>query len=177
MGIAWCVGGVISLAMLEGGYWVDPADREPLGWYLLEAAHAIGEVGLLAAVVGVHDRQARRAGRLGGVGFWAAFVGTALVLVGTVGNMVDPEGEVVGLMVLLGLLGWLVGFPLLGVTTLRSKALPGWFGWGLIAFVPIILGLHFVLEFPGVGGLVVGGLWLVFAYGLWTSKGHPETQR
>ncbi len=55
-----------------------------LSWYLIESSDAIAEGGMLAALVGLHFRQAPDYGRLGTTGFTAAFVGTAFLLLSTV---------------------------------------------------------------------------------------------
>jgi hypothetical protein len=48
-----------------------------LSWTLIESSDAIAEVGMLAALVGLHVRQAPNYGRLGTAGFVVASVGTA----------------------------------------------------------------------------------------------------
>src|SRR5687768_2117566 len=90
-GLAWAVSGVFAF--------IFPGEQAgPLGStsaYLIEAAHAIAEAGMLAALAGLHVLQARSLGRLGVAGFASAFVGTALVLVATLLVIIflDRPGE------------------------------------------------------------------------------------
>ena len=69
------------------------------------------------ALVGLHVRQVANYGRLGMAGFIVAFVGTASSVVTTVIYILSSNGFETVLSVLqnLGILGWLVGFPLLEV--------------------------------------------------------------
>jgi hypothetical protein len=55
--------------------------------YLLEILFSIALVGMLAALVGFHARQAPNYGRLGTVGFFAAFVGVFFLLASTVATI------------------------------------------------------------------------------------------
>src|SRR3712207_7829772 len=111
-----------------------------LSWYLIESADAVAEVGMLAALVGLHVRQAPTYGRLGTAGFVVAFVGMAFVLLSTVSWLLAGEDNAfVGGLFSLGIfVGWLVGFPLLGIATFRTGALPRWCGLLLIVFFPVL---------------------------------------
>ena len=74
------------------------------------------------------------------MGFALAFLGSALLCAITVIAMItkDALGEaVLGTIFISGVLGWLVGFPLLGVATLRARVLPRWCGVLLIAYFPL----------------------------------------
>jgi hypothetical protein len=163
-GVAWAVSGVFAF--------VFPGKQAgPLGStsaYLIESAHAIAEAGMLATLVGFHVLQARRLGRLGVAGFAVAFVGTALVLVSTLLVLIfgDRLGEPV-LTAIFGsglILGWLVGFTLLGVATFRAKVPPRWYGLLVIAQFPFVLG---AASFYIVGGTLFGLFWLILGYVLW----------
>jgi hypothetical protein len=167
MAASWFAAGVIAFALAGGGYGGVPS----LNWYLIEIAHAAGWVGALPALAGVHLRQASRIGRLGRVGFWAAFVGTAVLLAAYVPGILYPMGSVVaGILFLAGVLGQGPGFVLLGIGVLRARVLPAWCGWLLIAFPPFVGTFHLVTEAPGVGGVAVGLLWLLLAHGLRSTR-------
>jgi hypothetical protein len=180
MAIAWFASGVVAFTV-PGGQ--GPGDPGELRFYLIEGLHGLGEIGLLGALIGIHRRQASAYGRLGTFGFRAAFIGTAGLVVATalwllfvaVGSetwYVD-EGLAPGNLLtfaafVIGMLGWLVGFPTLGIATLRAGRLPAWVGWLLIAFVPVVVVLGLVLLAYVVSGIVVGVLWALIAYGLWS---------
>ena len=78
-------------AMLDGMLWIandlggrlshDPDDRDCNSSYDLvtNAIDSAAFLVLLAALVGLHARQIERYGILGAVGFFAAFVGAAMV--------------------------------------------------------------------------------------------------
>jgi hypothetical protein len=173
MGSAWFTAGVIAFALAGGGY----GDVPSRSWYLIELTHAIGWIGALPALVGMHVLQAARTGRLGRFGFWAAFTGTAVMAVAYVPAILYPMNAAAGTLFLAGLLIQGVGFPLLGAATLRGGVLPGWFGWLLIAFLPLAGTLHLVLLAPGPGGIAVGVLWLLLAHQLWSKQRSAIHQR
>jgi hypothetical protein len=160
-GIAWMASGFF--------FYVFPGEGDgpegSLSWYLIESADAVAEAGMLAALVGLHVRQAPSYGRLGTAGFVFAFVGTAFVLLSTVTWLLAGEDNaLVGILFSVGLfVGWLPGFPLLGVTTLRARIFPRWCGLLLIAFVPVL----FVLLALFPTGVIWNGLvWLALGYAL-----------
>jgi len=101
------------------------------------------------------------------VGFLVAFVGAALAFVGQATS---------GIFLQNGTLGWLfsdpgfgfqagvlltsLGLLLMGIATTRTRLLPRWCGFGLIALV-------IFLALGAYGGFVVAGLiWLVLGYAL-----------
>jgi hypothetical protein len=170
-GIGWMVSGFF--------FYVFPGDGDgPVGslsWYLIESADAIAEVGMLAALVGLHVRQAPTYGWLGTAGFVVAFVGTASVFLSTVTWLLAGEDNAfVGTLFNLGVIvGWLVGFPLLGIATFQRGVLPRWCGLLLIVFFPVL----FVLLSPFRTGVIWNGLvWLALGYALWTRRGMAAEQ-
>ena len=170
-GVAWVVSDV--LALLFPGQ--EEGSMGSASYYLIESADAIAETGMLAALMGLHVVQARSLGRLGRISFVVAFIGTALVLVSTLWSVIllDRFGTTVpGLMFGLGLLGWLVGFVLFGISTFRARVLPRWSGLLLVAY-PLVLIAGVPIEGPLI---LVGLLWLALGYALWTRKGMPAEQ-
>jgi hypothetical protein len=102
--------------------------------------------------------------RLGGLAAVLALLGTALLcaIIGIVSG--DALGEaVLGSIFVLGILGWFVGFPLLGIATLRSRMLPRWCGVLLLAYFPLFL---LLLGSYGWGGIALGLLWMALSYAL-----------
>ena len=69
------------------------------------------------------------------------------------------ERNLLDLLLLLGLVGMLLGFVLLGIATLRAGVLPQWAGVALILVLPVsaLLG-------DSGGGLVFGIVWLALGY-------------
>ncbi len=115
-GVAWAVSGIVHFAMVYPQAGTGPTGS--LSNYLIESAHAVAEAGMVGALLGLRARQAPAYGRLGMVGFVLAFLGTALLCVITVTAIIsgDALGEaVLGTIFISGVLGWLVGFPLLGI--------------------------------------------------------------
>jgi hypothetical protein len=163
-GVAWAVSGIFHFALVY-----PEAGAGPLGstaMYLIESAHAVAEAGMLGALLGLHARQAPAYGRLGTAGFALAFLGSALLCAITAIAIIthDALGEAFLTTVFVsGLFGWLVGFPLLGVATLRARVLPRWCAVLLLAFVPLVV---FLLSSYGWGGITLGLLWLALGYAL-----------
>ena len=172
--IRWGAAGALlaGLGWMASGFflYVWPGEGDgpagSLSWYLMESADAIAEIGMLAALVGLHVRQRPYYGWLGRVGFAAAFVGTAFVLLSTVIWMfvAGEDNFFVGLFFTLGLcVGWPVGFTLLGVATFRAKVFPRWCAVLLIAFYPVLLAIFSVYDTAVIWNGVV---WLAVGYAL-----------
>src|SRR3712207_7624490 len=137
-GVAWALSGIVHFAMVYPEAGTGPTGS--LSDYLIEGAHAVAEAGMVVALLGLRARQAPAYGRLGMAGFVLALLGSALLCVITVIAIIsgDALGEaVLGTIFISGVLGWLVGFPLLGIATLRARVLPRWCGVLLIAYFPL----------------------------------------
>jgi hypothetical protein len=168
-GVAWAVSGIVHFAMVYPEAGTGPSGS--ISDYLIEGAHAVAEAGMLGALLGLRARQAQRYGWLGAVGFTLAFLGSALLCAITVIAIItkDALGEaVLGTIFVSGVLGWLVGFPLLGIATLRARILPRWCGVLLIAFFPLFV---FLLSSYGWGGIMLGLLWLALGTALLSASG------
>lgn len=153
-GVAWIASFVVGLASEGQG-------SEILGlpsFYLIEGLTGLALAGTLVGLLGLYARQAASYGVLGTVGFLAALVGTILVLANVL-LIRAAERNLLDLLLLLGLVGMLLGFVLLGIATLRAGVLPQWAGVVLILVLPVsaLLGDY-------GGGLVLGIVWLAFGY-------------
>ena len=176
-GEAWALSGVFAFALPGEG----AGPPGSISAYLVESSHAVAEVGMLVWLLGLRALQVPRHGRLGTVGFVAAFVGTALLFVLTAFtpvqmflayalDVIDPRtgGVLVTLMFTTGLfLGWLVGYTLLGVATIKARVLPRWCGVLVAAQLPLVI---FLMAFYGAGGLALGLVWLALGYALLSKR-------
>jgi hypothetical protein len=157
-GVAWTASGVVA-AIGTG------RDLEILGFAFLQGAlYVVAITGTLGGIVGLHARQVPSYGRLGTTGFLAAFMGTAVLLLGIVSSFVVGSASTPALFdTVLGLGLWctLVGFVLLGAATLRLRALPWWCGALLIVSLPLA-----IASGDYGGGAVLGLLWLAVGYAL-----------
>jgi hypothetical protein len=173
-GVAWALSGIVHFAMVYPQAGTGPTGS--LSDYLIEGAHAVAEAGMLGALIGLRARQGLWYGRLGAGGFALAFLGTALLCVITVTAIIsgDALGEaVLGTTFISGVVGWLVGFPLLGIATLRARVLPRWVGVLLLAYFPLFA---FLLGSYGWGGIALGLLWVALGYVLWSWRGTAAEQ-
>jgi hypothetical protein len=173
-GVAWAVSGIVHFAMVYPEAGTGPTGS--LSDYLIEGAHAVAEAGMVGALLGLRARQGPAYGRLGMVGFVLALLGSALLCVITVTAIIsgDALGEaVLGTIFISGVLGWLVGFPLLGIATLRARVLPRWVGVLLLAYFPLFA---FLLGSYGWGGIALGLLWVALGYVLWSWRGTAAEQ-
>jgi hypothetical protein len=188
MAATWFASGVVALSVPGGD---GPGMPGELRFYLIESLHGAGEIGMLAALLGIHRLQSSVYGRLGVFGFRAAFVGTAALALATamwlafvavgseswyVEEGMAPGNFLTFLAFALGMVGWLVGIPLLGIATVRAEILPRWFGWLLITFVPMIVALGLVLLAYATTGILVGLLWLLLAHGLRNALNDEKAQ-
>lgn len=170
-------------AMLDGILWVvnDLGGRlspDPDDWdcnssydYLTNAIDSTAFLLLVVGLVGLHARQAGRYGPVGTTGFFAAFVGAAMVGVATPAEHCLAL-DILGLFVYLpGVLLLSIGMLLLGIATVMAGVLPRWCG---VALIVGVLALFFAAE---DGGMVVLGLvWLAVGYVLWSGRSAPAEQ-
>ncbi len=136
--------------------------------YPIQTIQGIALIGTLGGLVGLHVRQAAspRYGRLGAVGFFSAFIGATLWL-NALGkaDLYPPLSQ-------LGFLGMVVGFVLLGITTLRARVLPRWCGLLLILNIPlwVVVTAAIALVADVDGGvhtsLTLALIWLALGYAL-----------
>ncbi len=174
--IAWTVSGIVAFVLVH-----PPAtNMGPVGslsWYLIESSDAIAEVGMMGAVVGLHVRQTPSYGRLGMAGSIVAFFGATFAASSTVLWLLTGYGDgIVGLLFSLGGLGVLVGFPILGVATLRAGVLPRWCGVLLVGWLVYFPLIFFLLDFYGEARALFGLVFLAVGYALWSRRGRIAEQ-
>jgi hypothetical protein len=80
---------------------------------------------------------------------------------------------VVSVLQNLGILGWLVGFPLLGIATFRARVLPRWCGVLLVAFPAVFFLMFSLVDYSGAARALLGPYWLALGYVLWSYQGEP----
>jgi len=111
-------------------------------------------------------------------GFIVAFVGTALLCFITWVVVLTREenlGDFYDYAFGLGMLGWLAGFPLLGIATFRVKVLSRWCGVLLVGH-PILIFSGLFTEFFGAFWILFGLLWLALAYALLSARSTVAEQ-
>lgn len=187
-GLAWGMTGVVAL--LDPG--PDPGPPGSTSFYLIEGGHALGEMAMGVALIGLWRSQRAVGGRLGTALFGIAIAATLLiaaltciVVIGTAlgfrPSMPDAEQSVPAPLVVLAsilflftLLGILAGYVGSGLTTIRAGIWPRLVGWTLIAH-PFLLAAILALNAVGIGykvGIAIGLLWLALA-GV-ARKAHPS---
>jgi hypothetical protein len=151
-----------------------------LSWVLIESFDAIGEGGIWAVLVALHARQAPRYGRLGTAGVIAACVGIGALLVATVLWLFTAypvgEGPILNILESVAMVALLIGFPLLGIATVRARVLPRWSGLLLIAYPAILMLAFSLVDFYGEIRVLAGLPWLALAFALWSQRGARATQ-
>ncbi len=127
---------------------------------------------MLGGLAGFHALQATSYGGLGAVGFYAAFVGIALMLISTAATILAGR-EILDWLFVLGVLGTL-GLVLLGAATLRAGVLPRWCG---VLLMVAVLGIPIYFALGNYGGAILYGLlWLALGYVLWSQRGVAGDQ-
>jgi hypothetical protein len=166
----WTVSGIVALIFGVAPF--GPVGS--LSWYLIESLDAVGEVGMMVLLVGLHTRQASDYGWLGRVGFVVAFVGTASIFLASVIYILAVDGSLAILDILeYAFYGSLVGFPLLGVATFRVRVLPRWCSVLLIAFPAVFLLMFTLVDYSGAARALLCPYWLALGYALWSHQGEP----
>lgn len=165
-GAAWALSALPALIFsVEGtGSPGSPAD------FFIETMHFIAEAFILVALIGYRARMPATSGRLGQAGFWIAFAGDALLFLLTLIFVVllfagaitgtDPGGmigdTIPTVLFMAGLLGTVVGFPMLAIASFRTRAFPWWVGVLMLAY-PVL----FFLALLNYGIFMLIGLaWL-----------------
>ena len=176
-GLAAMLGGVMWV--VKGGAIMLTGEQPPV---LFGAALPLFAVGL----VGLHARLGGRGGRLGKTGVLLAYVALASAVVVLVGWTLAPAGWVpdedsltplTPFIVLAGL-GPFVGLVLLGIATLRARAMPA--PWSVLPLVmgagavPLML-VGGVLELVNerlveVPIVLFGFAWVLLGYSVWSGK-------
>jgi hypothetical protein len=197
-----CWSGLIS--MLAGLLTVLGALLHPIGeglpavnsrnWVPSHLVYWVAILLLHLGLVGLYARQVKETGRLGLVGFVLAFIGTALVgsilvFVSTAlpliaGALAAINGRAVtppAILVPVFLLGYGLGWILVGLATMRAGVLPRWSGLLLIIGVTLFV-ISEVVPFEvttahvlvTVGDVIfdLGMVWI--GYALWTEKHEHE---
>jgi hypothetical protein len=106
-----------------------PSSPQSAAWVPVHLLFFAGLVATLLALIGIMAYQLQRAGRLGLVGFFTAFVGTAMMLMEGREHLFSPDfgvGTPRGLPELIvasSIFG--IGFVLLGIAIVRAGVLPG----------------------------------------------------
>jgi hypothetical protein len=187
-GVLYAVGALLhpvgeSLAAVSSPNWVP--------------AHLVYWVSVLLlhlGLVGLYARQAEQTGRLGLVGFVLAFIGTALVgsilvFASTILPLIAAEAQAIfdraarppDFLLPVFILGFGLGWILLGVATMRAGVLPRWSGLLLIIGVTLFMiseGAPFEATLAHTlvtAGDIIFGLGLVWiGYALWSEQREPE---
>jgi hypothetical protein len=163
-GVVWLASGLVDVAFMSG-----QASEAPGVIFLVEVMYIVALAGTLGGLVGIHARQATRYGWVGTAGFVAAFIGSALLLIGLVLTFLIRDSALERVfadpVLGLGLLCTFVGFVLLGVATLILGVLPQWCGLLLIVCLPLAV----VLGDNG-GGIALGLVWLALGYVLLSQR-------
>jgi len=194
------------ISVLAGVFYAIAALLHPAGedlasvisanWVPAHFVYWVSAILMQLGLVGLYARQAEEIGWLGLAGFVLAFIGTALVLsiffLATAGlPLIAAEAPAIfdqamaspAFIVVMLVLGYIVGYILFGVATMRAGVLPRW------AALMLIIGASFFLisQTGLVGGMllhvivtvgdVVFGLGLAWmGYALWSEKGEGVTQ-
>lgn len=171
--IAWTISGFLALALVRPPA-TNMGSPGSLSWYLIGSADAVAELGMMAAVAGLHAWQKATYGSLGKAGFMLSFVGAAFAATSTVLWLSTGRGDgIVGLLFAAGGLGVLVGFPVLGVATLRAGTLPRWCGLLLVGWLVYFPLFFFLVDFYGGARSLLGPVFAALGYALWTGSSTP----
>jgi hypothetical protein len=128
--------------------------------YLNALTFVIALLGTFVGILGLHALQRGREGYecLGAAGSYTALVGTAFMFMSALVSVLLGHQALL-ILFGVGLLAGLVGFVLLGATTLRARVLPPWSGVLFIAGFPISVAFA-----PFAGGILLGVIWGLVGY-------------
>lgn len=119
----------------------------------LDVFSVVGILLVVVSLAGFHELQKGSYGRIGRTGFYTVVVASLIQVVGLVGFLLGSMA--LEWLILVGGLGFLVGFVLYGTATLRAGVLPRWCGIALIVALPAaipLLGGECIVEPAPEGG-------------------------
>jgi hypothetical protein len=165
----WIVGGIL-LGLRPPGMPGGPHRESGDVSLLLSASLVLIAVGL----VGLHFRQAERAGRWGKTAFTLAVIGAVALFVGLMVNLTGLIDAWI-ITVTPGFLALVVGLLFSGVATLGATVLPRWAG---VLFIVASLALLFFNTEDARAWLAVlfGVAWVALGYAVWSGMGQSAAQ-
>jgi hypothetical protein len=139
-------------------------------------------LGAAAAIASLHRVQREHYGLVGALASLTAFVGVALIVVGSVVEaLAGPAFEPSLLFLISGLLIATIGLVALGVVTMIVRVLPVWVGalviWGsppFLLFVPSAF--ENLLAYETLHPLLAGVVWALVGYALLRVAVHADPQ-
>jgi hypothetical protein len=183
--IRWSgLAGILAAVLYAFGAVLHPAGEDiaaytSANWVPSHLAYWASALLMQLGLVGIYARQAGRAGWLGLVGFvlamaGTAFVGTIVYMVATVVHLVAMQAPALfeqattpptsAMLVLV--LGFGLGYILLGIATIRASVFPRWTGLLLIVGVALSLAGEALPLGSAVSHALVTAGDLIFALGL-----------
>jgi hypothetical protein len=158
-GILWIVLG-LSTILLHLNY-LAPATIYD---YLASAFYSLALFGLVGPVMALHALQAKRTKEIGVFFFFVACIGAILTGLGNIAVGWLHLSFAEGWVYTPGFLALLFGLILFALTTLVAGILPPWYSWVIAVS---LLGLFLA----AIGGsILVGIIWFVIAYFLWSGR-------
>ena len=162
-------------------------------WVPAHYVYWVSAMLMLFSLVGLYARQVEKTGWLGLVGFVLAFIGTVLVdsifvMASTVIHLVAVQAPALfdqaaapgTFGVLVVVLGYILGYILFGIATMRAGVLPRWSGLLLIIgsamfmiseAVPLNVSLsHLIVT---IGDVIFGAGFVWMGFALWSEKREP----
>jgi hypothetical protein len=160
----------------------EPWDVPPVLGYVERMLPLLLLLGAAAAIAGLHRVQWEYYGLVGALASLTAFVGVALIVVGSVVEVLaGPAFEPSLLFLISGLLIATIGLVALGVVTMVTGVLPAWVGalviWGsppFLLFVPSAF--ENLLAYETLHPLLAGVVWTLVGYALLRVAVHAEPQ-
>ncbi|MDP8925944.1 MAG: hypothetical protein M3M97_03325 [Actinomycetota bacterium] len=165
-GVVWIV--VSFLSLVVGNPGLSPE---------VNALYVVAVLLVLGGLVGFHALQKRNYGTIGWVGFYMIIAAVFAQVLGWLGIFAGVSAVLVLFVLPASILVILVGFVLYGVATLQAKVLPRWCGIVLMIAVPVAVVLGWIGDFPSIGYVWLGLVWLTLGYLLWSQRGTAAGQR
>ena len=186
-GVLYALGALLHPVGEDLGAYASPK------WVPAHQVYWVSAMLMLFGLVGLYARQVEKSGWLGLVGFVLAFIGTAFVgsiffMASTVLPLIAAETPALfdqaaappALGVLVVVLGYIVGYIVFGIATMRAGVLPRWSGLLLIIgsamfliseAVPLNASLsHLIVT---IGDVIFGAGFVWMGFALWSEKREP----
>src|ERR1051325_3445340 len=161
-GLAYLIETIIGLVKPQSEVFGGTSD------YVLEAVFVVALLATIFALVGLNSLAQNHNSKIWTTGFWLTVIGTGLTATSAIVTLFAGKNSL-GLAFLGGVLFSLIGYIVLGISTLRAKILPAWGGLALIFGFPLSV---FLSNFGG--GILFGLAWLGIGYFLLNQSSSEE---
>jgi len=170
---SWLLSGLVYFALVYQTF--GPGEPGSTSVVLIYTFHALAEVAMLFAFVGVRDLDRSKLGPLAAFAFPVAYFGLAALALITAAVLIALEsvGEtIVSAVFGVGLIATFLGMILVAASVWRARVLPRW-GAILLGLQPVFIFIVLLMSSYGFGALAIALAWVLVGFAFGARKSAP----